>query len=655
MKSLFVPLPFSHSPPPCPLFTPPSASFILLTNSPIPPNSPLSFPLSTSSQLRHHSPHSFPLPAIQSLFPFLCSGLYATQPIEKGHVFLTMITGDSLPPPLASLLSPSLSVWACIALFLLLLLFPSHPLPPLSHHPSFQQMITAPLSPFLSFLECLLGALHIRFSPSQHPLPPLPFIPPPGVVGAARENHAAASEAPKPSSSSSPPLFHHQVWWGEHDRATLLPSLISITLLSSRTFLLPPHFLASHFLPPISWPPISWSPAPSFPIVPFTSRLPLFPPSLLLFSPPIPSLSSPLLSPYSLPLFSSSLPLFPPSLLLFSPPIPSLSSPLLSPYSLPLFSSSLPLFPPSLLLFSPPIPSSRLPPITHTCNHSRPSPTPALVPPEPDLRPVLPCLLASTVCSRAWGIEALGNLALVPFADMINHNAHTHTLLCYDEEQQAIEIIADRDYEPGEQVLVSYGDLSSGVLALDFGFTVPNNPHDSVELCVLITSSSTPHDAQLNEAKRRLLVEAQLLPCDSASGACFVLKRIDTPASDGRGLPFALRAMARILTAASDEQLHFLRQEGRQHSGTVGRRPIRAQGGGGGGRGGGGGEVGGVEGWEGRAMELLLSLVEERIEHLMGARQADPRPSPHSPPAHTNLPPLSPFLSTPPLFPVRQL
>ncbi|CAI7800458.1 unnamed protein product [Closterium sp. NIES-53] len=68
-------------------------------------------------------------------------------------------------------------------------------------------------------------------------------------------------------------------------------------------------------------------------------------------------------------------------------------------------------------------------------------------------------------------------------------------------------------------------------------------------------------------------------------------------------------------------QLQFLREEGRQHSGTVGRRPIRAQGGGGMGRGGGGGEVGGVEGWEGRAMEVLLSLVEERIEHLMDARQ----------------------------------
>ncbi|CAI7931192.1 unnamed protein product, partial [Closterium sp. NIES-54] len=179
----------------------------------------------------------------------------------------------------------------------------------------------------------------------------------------------------------------------------------------------------------------------------------------------------------------------------------------------------------------------------------------------PHLRSFLPnltydqfCHAYLLVCSRAWGIEALGNLALVPYADMINHNPHTHTLLCYDEEQQAVEIIADRDYEPGEQVLVSYGNLSSGVLALDFGFTVPDNPHDSVELCVLTTSSSTPHDAQLNEAKRRLLVEAQLLPCDSASGACFVLKRIDTPASDGRGLPFALRAMARILTAASDEQ-----------------------------------------------------------------------------------------------------
>ncbi|CAI7861909.1 unnamed protein product [Closterium sp. NIES-53] len=356
-------------------------------------------------------------------------GLYAIQPIEKGHVFLTvhkdqsppvlsisdkifpvqipypalqpphhpsfqqMITGDSLPPPLASLLPPSFSVWARIALFLLLHHSPSassSPSPSLSASPSPDQSVQ---SPALGSVSSLSTAPATATRPSSPP--PATALPLPN------HHHHHQHERWQPYISSLPSFkaVDSTVWWGELERSMLLPSLYNDTC--DRTALIQSEFATIQ---------------------------------------------------------------------------------------------------------------------TTLTDH-------------PHLRSFLPnltydqfCHAYLLVCSRAWGIEALGNLALVPYADMINHNPHTHTLLCYDEEQQAVEIIADRDYEPGEQVLVSYGNLSSGVLALDFGFTVPDNPHDSVELCVLTTSSSTPHDAQLNEAKRRLLVEAQLLPCDSASGACFVLK-----------------------------------------------------------------------------------------------------------------------------------
>ncbi|KAL2611507.1 hypothetical protein R1flu_023199 [Riccia fluitans] len=81
----------------------------------------------------------------------------------------------------------------------------------------------------------------------------------------------------------------------------------------------------------------------------------------------------------------------------------------------------------------------------------------------------------ATVCSRAWGIEALQMLALrqrlsssdrrkvgrkvmrnlsyqVPFVDFFNHESYCQALLSYDEEQGFAEVLADRDYAVGTQV-----------------------------------------------------------------------------------------------------------------------------------------------------------------------------------------------------------
>jgi hypothetical protein len=47
----------------------------------------------------------------------------------------------------------------------------------------------------------------------------------------------------------------------------------------------------------------------------------------------------------------------------------------------------------------------------------------------------------ATVCSRAWGIEALQTLALVPFVDFFNHDAECQALLSYDEEKACAEVL----------------------------------------------------------------------------------------------------------------------------------------------------------------------------------------------------------------------
>lgn len=41
--------------------------------------------------------------------------------------------------------------------------------------------------------------------------------------------------------------------------------------------------------------------------------------------------------------------------------------------------------------------------------------------------------------------------------------------------------MASRDLSPGEMLTISYGKLSNCELLLDYGFTLPDNPHDRFE------------------------------------------------------------------------------------------------------------------------------------------------------------------------------
>ncbi|GKV41265.1 hypothetical protein SLEP1_g48823 [Rubroshorea leprosula] len=77
-----------------------------------------------------------------------------------------------------------------------------------------------------------------------------------------------------------------------------------------------------------------------------------------------------------------------------------------------------------------------------------------------------------------------GKVALVPWADMLNHSCEVETFLDYDSSSKGVVFLTDRAYQPGEQVFISYGKKSNGELLLSYGF-VPNegtNPSDSVEL-----------------------------------------------------------------------------------------------------------------------------------------------------------------------------
>ncbi|CAA7407149.1 unnamed protein product [Spirodela intermedia] len=107
-----------------------------------------------------------------------------------------------------------------------------------------------------------------------------------------------------------------------------------------------------------------------------------------------------------------------------------------------------------------------------------------------------------------------GKLALVPWADMLNHSSEVEAFLDYDKSSQGIVFTTDRAYQPGEQVFISYGKRSNGELLLSYGF-VPkegSNPNDSVDLLVSLNKSDKCYKEKLEALKKHGLSTPQRFP-----------------------------------------------------------------------------------------------------------------------------------------------
>ncbi|KAJ8637092.1 hypothetical protein MRB53_011359 [Persea americana] len=107
-----------------------------------------------------------------------------------------------------------------------------------------------------------------------------------------------------------------------------------------------------------------------------------------------------------------------------------------------------------------------------------------------------------------------GKVALVPWADMLNHSSEVETFLDYDKSSQGIVFTTDRSYQPGEQVFISYGKKSNGELLLSYGF-VPEegtNPNDSVDLPMSLNKSDKCYKEKLQALRKHGLSTAQRFP-----------------------------------------------------------------------------------------------------------------------------------------------
>ncbi|EFJ38370.1 hypothetical protein SELMODRAFT_402223 [Selaginella moellendorffii] len=84
----------------------------------------------------------------------------------------------------------------------------------------------------------------------------------------------------------------------------------------------------------------------------------------------------------------------------------------------------------------------------------------------------------ATVFSRSLAIGEDSTLVMIPMLDFFNHNATSFAKLSFNGLLNYAVVTADRDYAENDQIWINYGDLSNAELALDYGFTVPENPYD---------------------------------------------------------------------------------------------------------------------------------------------------------------------------------
>ncbi|XP_073026907.1 ribulose-1,5 bisphosphate carboxylase/oxygenase large subunit N-methyltransferase, chloroplastic isoform X4 [Primulina eburnea] len=177
------------------------------------------------------------------------------------------------------------------------------------------------------------------------------------------------------------------------------------------------------------------------------------------------------------------------------------------------------------------------------------------------------------VTSRAW--ESSRGVSLIPFADFLNHDGTSEAYVLSDELKQHSEVLADRDYAPGDQILIRYGRFSNATLLLDFGFTVPHNIYDQV-----LVEFSIPHDDHFNAWKLGLLERYRVRNTKeindfTSDGNIFRIKEVRAGSKKGKGIPQALRAFGRIVSSNSRQEINAMVKEAEQNDGRLARYPLK--------------------------------------------------------------------------------
>ncbi|KAG7565751.1 Rubisco LSMT substrate-binding domain superfamily [Arabidopsis suecica] len=177
------------------------------------------------------------------------------------------------------------------------------------------------------------------------------------------------------------------------------------------------------------------------------------------------------------------------------------------------------------------------------------------------------------VGSRAW--ETSKGISLIPFADFMNHDGLSASIVLSDEDNQLSEVTADRNYSPGDEVFIKYGEFSNATLMLDFGFTLPYNIHDEVQIQMDVPNDDPLRDMKLGLLQTHHTRTVKDINIFHSSCDTFRIKEVKSAIGKGKGIPQSLRAFARVLCCTIPQELNDLSKEAAQNDGRLARLPFK--------------------------------------------------------------------------------
>ncbi|KAI6243577.1 Set-29 [Aphelenchoides fujianensis] len=110
--------------------------------------------------------------------------------------------------------------------------------------------------------------------------------------------------------------------------------------------------------------------------------------------------------------------------------------------------------------------------------------------------------------------EAGDSLAVIPLVDMLNHAPHAACVARFCRLTQRYVVAAERRcVRAGEELLVCYGPHDNARLWLEYGFRLPDNAHNRVDLPTELVLALAEEVGAEVTAERRRVIEEAALPC----------------------------------------------------------------------------------------------------------------------------------------------